>query len=175
MNLGPLDELYLRWLYRQFADPEQTRPSRTYWNLARCLYTTEFIWIIPNDDNRVKDGNYLRHEFAEEQGLSDVDPDWMSLGCSFLEMLIALTRRLAFSGDGEPSDWFWELIGNLEIRYSDARVLPMSHIHEVCNTVMYRTYRSNGRGGLFPLRHPRQDQRWVEIWFQLNAYLLEHA
>ena len=39
--------------------------------------------------------------------------------------------------------------------------------------IIWRTYDSNGYGGLFPLRNPREDQRKVELWYQLNAYLLE--
>jgi hypothetical protein len=28
-------------------------------------------------------------------------------------------------------------------------------------------------GGFFPLTHPNDDQRKVEIWYQMNAYLDE--
>ena len=28
-------------------------------------------------------------------------------------------------------------------------------------------------GGLFPLKFVKQDQRFVELWYQLNAYILE--
>lgn len=172
MNL-PLDELYLHWLYEKIADPDEPNRARSFWNLALHLYTTEYIWLIPNDDNRYEDGRFLREEFIEDLGLHDVDPDWLHLGCSMLEMLIALSRRLSFQGEGEPRDWFWHLIDNLDLRYSDNRRFPANRVEEILNRVIWRTYAPDGSGGLFPLRHPDRDQRDVELWYQLNMYLLE--
>ena len=37
-----------------------------------------------------------------------------------------------------------------------------------------RQYEANGEGGLFPLKGVCEDQREVEIWYQMNAYLYEH-
>lgn len=171
----PLDELYLNWLYGQIDDVEETNKSRTHWNLVTLMYRKEFVWFIPNDDNRVEDGRYLRHEFIEDLGLADVDPDWMELGCSVLEMLIALSRRMSFLADGEPRDWFWHLIDNLALRYNDRRKIPETFVDDVLTTLICRTYKRNGQGGLFPLRRARHDQREVEIWSQLSAYLTERA
>jgi hypothetical protein len=171
----PLDELYLGWLYRNIGDPDIARPARTFWNLANHLYTKEFVWFIPNDDNRIEDGRYLREEFIEDLGLDDVDPDWIGLGCSMLELLIGLSRRLSFLDEGEPSDWFWHLIDNLGLRFSDRGKFPVGLVEEVLNTVIWRTYKRNGSGGLFPLKHADRDQRDVEIWFQMSSYLLERT
>jgi hypothetical protein len=171
----PLDELYLNWLYAQIDDIEETNKSHTHWNLANLLYKKEFIWFIPNDDNRVEDGRYLRHEFIEDLGLVDVDPDWMALGCSVLEMLIGLSRRMSFLADGNPRDWFWHLIDNLALRYNDRRKIPEAFVDDVLTTLICRTYKRTGHGGLFPLRRARHDQREVEIWSQLSAYLTERA
>lgn len=171
----PLDELYLQWLYSQVGEIREKRPSRTYWSLFRQLYTKEFVWLIPNDDNRVEDGRDLRYEFLHEIGVDSVDRNWMELGCSFLEMLVALSRRLAFEADGEPAQWFWHLLHTLDIDiYTDNMQIPHQDVEDILDTVIWRTYRRDGHGGLFPLRHPRQDQREVEIWYQLNAYLLEN-
>lgn len=171
----PLDELYLTWLYGHIADPDIPRSGRTYWNLANCLFKKEFVWFVPNDDNRSEDGRYLRSEFLEDQGWDeqDVDPDWMAIGCSMLEMLVAISRRLSFLGEGEPRDWFWIVMNNLGLRYNDRRTFPQDTVEEVLDHVIWRTYEPNGRGGLFPLEHPDRDQRDVELWYQLNAYLLE--
>jgi len=59
----PLDDLYLTWLYSQIGSIKLKQPSRTYWSLFRQLYTKEFVWIIPNDDNRIEDGRDLRFKF----------------------------------------------------------------------------------------------------------------
>lgn len=100
---------------------------------------------------------------------------WQQLGCSFLEMMIALSRRLAFEEEGQPSRWFWHLIENLGIDVTDAyyNIEIERAVNDRLDTVIYRTYDSTGMGGLFPLENPRQDQREVEIWYQLQAYLLE--
>lgn len=171
---GTLDDLYLTWLYEQICDPHTDIPSRTFWNLARTLYRQPFFWFVPNDDNRVEDGRYLRVEFIEDLGL-DVDDKWMDLVCSMLELLVGLSRRLSFQAEGEPREWFWHLIDNLGIRYNDRRRFPTREVEEVLETVIWRTYEPDGRGGLFPLRHPDRDQRDVEIWYQLSAYLLERS
>ena len=170
----PLDELYLSWLYDCVADSTIANPSRTYWNLLQHLFTKEYVWLIPNDDNRVEDGRDLRNEFIEDLGLDDVDPDWMHLGCSILEMMIALSRRLSFLAEGEPRDWFWHLIKNLDLNIHDQLTFPRNRVEEVLDRQIWRTYRRNGAGGLFPLKYARRDQRDVEIWTQLNAYLQEN-
>lgn len=172
MNL-PLDELYLHWLYERIEDPDVANTSRTYWKLAQCLYTNEYVWLVPHDDNRGQDGRFLREEFIDDLGLYDVDPDWMQLECSMLEMLIALSRRLSFQGEGEPRDWFWHLIDNLDLRIADRQRFPKSKVEEVLHRVIWRTYSPDGDGGLFPLQYPDRDQRDAELWTQLNAYLLE--
>lgn len=172
----PLDELYLIWLHEQVGDVKVRSRTRTYWDLFLQLYKIEFVWFVPNDDNRAEDGVYLREQFMEEREMDifDVDPDWLGLGCSFLEMMIALARRLSFEAEGEPSLWFWHLIENLGLENcTDRSKYDQGKAEEIVNTVIWRTYDYDGRGGLFPLRHARSDQRETEIWYQMNEYLIE--
>lgn len=172
----PIDELYFTWLYSLVGDPGIKDPTRTYWRLLQQLYTVEFVWIIPNDDNRVEDGKELRYEFVDQSGLNDVDLRWIQPECSMLELLIGLSRRLSFEAEGEPRDWFWRLIDNLGLlKYNDARSYSPANVELVLEKVIWRTYQPNGRGGLFPLVNPQDDQRRVELWYQLSAYVLEHA
>lgn len=174
MITKPLDELYYTWLYRQVADPTVTEKTLTYWKLLKELYTKEFVWLVPNDDNRLEDGKALRAEFIEDERLDEVDREWMALGCSVLELMVGLSRRLSFEADGEPHYWFWALMENLGInKYSDDWRLPRKHINKILDRVIFRTYKENGDGGFFPLLHPDQDQRNVELWYQLSAYVLE--
>lgn len=171
----PLDELYLNWLYSLVAEPELASPTRTYWKLLDILFRKEFVWFVPNDDNRCGDGIDLRYEFIEDLGLQEMDPDWMELGCSMLELIIGLSRRLSFQDEGEPRDWFWILINNLEIRFNDRRKIPTDYVEEVLDNVIWRTYEPNGKGGLFPLQHADKDQRDIELWYQMSLYLLERS
>lgn len=171
----PLDELYLKWLYGQVLNPKLKNSSRTYWSLLRLLYKKEFVWIIPNDDNRIEDGKDLRYEFIEDiRDWTRKQDDWLELGCSMLEMLIGLSRRLQFEDDRPAGQWFWILIRNLNLQgFSDNTKFDLEDVDEVLDTVIWRTYEPDGRGGLFPLDDPEEDQREVEIWYQLSAYLLE--
>jgi hypothetical protein len=175
---APLDELYFEWLYRQVCSLKLKNPHRTYWNLFRILFTKEFLWFVPNDDNRVEDGRDLRHEFLDQRHIchEDIDPEWIPMGVSVLEVFIGLARRLAFQMSGEQDEWFWELMENLDLRqYNDQADIPHEHVEIILDRVIWRTYRRNGHGGLFPLRQPREDQREVELWYQLNAYILERS
>lgn len=171
-----LDEHYLTWLYSQVGSVKVRNPSKSYWSLFKQLYSTEFVWFIPNDDNRVEDGRDLRFEFLSDVGRND-DSDWINLGCSVMELLVALSRRLAFEAGGDSHDWFWVLIGNLGLSdYTDSYILKNSaeeEIEDVVNTMIWRTYDHDGHGGLFPLQDAQRDQRDVELWYQLSAYVLE--
>lgn len=151
----------------------------SYRELCHILFTTEFVWLVPNDDNRVEDGKALRFEFLDDQAM-DVPEEhsyWLDLGCSNLELMLALARRLDFETERDVHSWFLELIKNLGLsRYHDAAAdIPEDLIKDTLDTFVWRTYDYNGDGGLFPLEHPEQDQRQIEIWYQLNAYLLERS
>lgn len=175
MHGQPLDELYFQWLYGLVADPQKADPAKTYWNLLRKLYQKEFVWFVPNDDNRAEDGRELRYEFMSSYDVGPPDHHWLEMGCSFLEMLIGLSRRLEFEGGSSAAFWFWHLLRTLELgAYSDKRPLPAHVVDDIVDMVVWRTYRPDGQGGLFPLRDPQHDQRKLEIWYQLNAYLLEN-
>jgi hypothetical protein len=164
-----LENKYFEWLYSHIE-----KPNLDYWSLARILFRKEFIWFVANDDNRVEDGRELRYEFSYETN-TKLTPEWHSFGVSMLEMLIALSRRLSFQADGEPRDWFWELMANLDlVRFSDRYFSERDadKIDQILDRVIWRTYSYSGDGGLFPLENPDRDQRHVEIWYQMNAYVI---
>jgi len=175
----PLDESYLKWLYEQVADPNIQERTFTYWNVLKVLLDKEFVWVpdIVNDENRIADGKALRLEFLEAKHIpvNEVDPSWIELGCSFLELMVVLARRLAFVADGEPHYWFWfHLMANIGLaEFTDHRRLPRRHVDDILNEVIFRNYDPSGLGGFFPLQYPQEDQRTVELWTQLNEYVLE--
>lgn len=171
-----LDELYFEWLYSQIGSLKSRNPAHTYWKLFKALFSKEFVWLIPNDDNRVEDGKDLRLEFLDAKEINCEDENWLQMGCSMLELLIGLSRRLAFETNAEPDEWFWELLENLGLRkYNDRVEFSREEVEDVLDRVIWRTYRRDGKGGLFPLRHCKQDQRDVELWYQLSAYVLERT
>lgn len=167
-----LDTRYLIWLYSQVGDVKERNKSLTYWNLFRQLHSMEFIWLVPNDDNRVQDGRALRYEWGSET--SAPETEWATPGCSFFEMMIGLSRRMAFEAEGNSETWFWHLIENLGLQScTDQYDYDRDEVDGRINAVVWRTYDRHGRGGLFPLRRARRDQREVELWYQMSAYLLE--
>ena len=175
----PLDERYLKWLYSQVASIEVATPANSYWTLLRELFTTEFVWLVANDDNRLEDGRDLRYEFIADAGIESPDEDWMTIGCSMLEMLIGLSRRLVFASETEMdvSVWFWHLLNNIHLAgFNDSYFRTerqRDYVSQILESVVYRNYRSDGVGGLFPLRDAKEDQRGVELWYQLSNYLME--
>lgn len=171
-----LDERYFVWLYSELADETTRDPTETYWLLCERLHTIEFHSIVRNDENRALDGLELRDEFYEDTG-EPYSPDWDSLGCSMFELMIALSRRASFQTGGAPSSWFWQMITNLELKkYNDSvfHAAIADAVEHMMNVIVSRQYEPNGRGGFFPLRDPKGDQREVEIWYQLSAYLQEN-
>lgn len=173
-----LEGLYFEWLYEQVADLRATNENERFTRLLKLLHEKEFVWIVPNDDNRLEDGRDLRHEFIGKARIklveSEWDSEWLHIGCSMLELLVGLSRRLAFEAEGSVHNWFWELMGNVDlIRYSDRYEFHPKVVNEVLDRIIWRNYGRDGEGGLFPLKSSRVDQRKVELWYQLSAYLAE--
>jgi hypothetical protein len=170
------DQKYLDWLISQI----EINSTKTFHDALDCLHNTEFVWIVPNDDNRVYDGLDLRTEFVDGTHGWALDeimqlPVMTGKGASVLEVLIGLSRRVAFTCGGEAPWWAWQLMGNLGIfRFPD----PLSRhkrnrLHELLEVLIWRTYARNGEGGFFPLTNPKEDQTKVEIWYQMNQYAME--
>ena len=93
-------------------------------------------------------------------------------------MILALARRASFDDEasGTPVEWFWRMIHNLELDgYTDDifEISIQETVEEVLGRLNQRTYSANGSGGLFPLQSPTVDQRTVELWTQMQTYLLE--
>lgn len=168
-----LDEAYFEWLYGQVR-PQHSR--QTYSELCWELYKKEFVPIFQNDDDRQEDGYDLLVEFLRERGLEVEMERVHGRGCSFLEMLIGLSRRLSFAAGGDAISWAWTLLGNLGCHSCTDPLTrhTRQYIDETLDRVIWRQYREDGVGGLFPLRYPQYDQRTVELWYQMHAYIEEN-
>lgn len=163
-----VDYAYYEWLTSQIDIPN----GKTYNELFERMHNTEFVWTVPNDDNRVQDGLDLRSEFT------DGDSKSLDLGgATFLEVLIGLSRRIAFiaGGNKHPSQWAWTLLKNLGLRKASDPLSPedIDRVDDIIHSVIWRTYHRDGRGGFFPLQNPEFDQTKLEIWSQLNMYVTE--
>jgi hypothetical protein len=180
-----LNELYFNWLTAQIHRNYRHNSTSSYEGLMHALHAKEFVWIVPNDDNRLADGLELRYHFLQDERFRD-DFTSMKLNqnaigefrgqpCTMLEVIVALSRRLAFQAQGEPGWWAWKLISNLEL---DKLKDPFGRrkaerTEEILHQLIWRTYPWDGVGGFFPLAFPQEDQTKVEIWYQMAAYLQE--
>lgn len=149
--------------------------DETYDLLIRELYRKSFVAILDRDFNRVNDGLSLREKYMGDEA------DYIDGVCSVLECLIALAKRIddiMYNPDfGENFvRWFWEMIENLGLdKFPDSNFSTRA-VDTVIDRFVERKYDADGLGGLFPLRYPdpKIDQREVEIWYQMQAYLNEN-
>lgn len=166
MTPQPIDYDYFEWLISQIAVPR----NKTYNDLFDIMHGIEFVWMVPNDDNRVQDGLDLRSEFLDGRRAR------LNLGgASVLEVIIGLSRRCAFHAGETPNKWAWYLIRNLRLHrmldpLDEEKVLEVQAILE---DLIWRTYDKSGKGGFFPMKRAKEDQTKVEVWYQMNAYITE--
>jgi hypothetical protein len=163
------EDAYFQWLVSQVQIEQNGNRPRTYHELMEQLHNREFVWIVPNDDNRVADGFDLRLEFLRGGQYR------FPFGVSTLEVIVALSRRLEFNAEGPSREWAWQLIKNLRLhKMAD----PLSFykrkkIDEILDNLIWRTYQRNGLGGFFPLKDTDDDQTKIEIWYQMSAYIID--
>lgn len=170
-NLSPNGadvDAYRAWLRRLVV--MLAAPTNFNEELFYIAWDIEYVPTIPNDKNRRQDGIDLRALYVR-----DTSNGLPALGeCSILEFLIALSMRLNeqdydHSMPDRYGAWFWILIDNLGIIEGESPTIRQAF--ERINT---RDYAFDGYGGLFPLKQPRQDQREIEVWYQMQAYLMEN-
>lgn len=172
--MDKIEEDYINYLKNLVRGAKETQ----YELLLERLWKKEYYSILPNDQNREKDG----------LGLRDIPdgPDYRDYygPCSVLEMLIALSKRMEWeiSGTGYDvtyRDLFWEMLENLGLKkfdnlavMHDARTNELDHI---LTNWIEREYSPDGSGGIFPIKNWRsrvdKPQNRVEIWYQMMLYL----
>lgn len=176
-----LHDIYWRWLCELVG--ATTPYDDSYFILLKKLYNFPFEWHVPNDDNRISEGLRIREAFVDDHDLGDKELDILNEHrCSFLEVIISLAIHMDdlltdFDAMPEVGSYFWELLENVGLtRFTDDEFYYKGGNFEVSRiilNILTRDYGRNGEGGLFPLRETSQDQRKVELWYQMHAYLEE--
>ena len=158
---------YFKWLCNRVHIPVD---RGTYDAVFHVMFATEYVWVIGNDDNRISDGRLLRQVYLNGSQENIYDEP-----VKFLEVLLGLSERVAFLVNEEPGDWAWKLMTNLGLDAFPDPFEPTdsltSRVAEILERVVWRTYNPDGNGGFFPLTNPEEDQRRVEIWYQMTAYI----
>ena len=168
------DVEYYNWLVSCVHIPN----GKSYFGIFEIMHNTEYHWTVPNDNNRIADGLNLRPIFRAIVQNGEGPP--LSLDArtaTTLEVLVALSTRMEFQMDGQAPRWAWKLLKNLRLTGFDD---PLSdedreHVNDILHALIWRTYKPNGQGGFFPLKHPEEDQREVEVWYQMNKYAIERS
>jgi hypothetical protein len=168
---------YFLWLCDQIGI-SRTRSDPSRRELVWFLHNIVFYGFVPNDDNRAEDGKKLRQYFADQK-LGGEDCQCLDGQCTVLEMMVALARRMEESIDSLTERWFWEMVRNLGLQgFSDDDINPTAIRYRNSSKIddwLERRISTKGEGGLFPLRKSHhKDQRNVEIWYQMQAYLGEN-
>lgn len=179
-----LTNLYFEWLSAQVGQTLETDPEKSYWFMLGKLHSEKFVARVSYDENRADDGLSLREEFVSMYENGPVNPAIFSEPCSMLEFFVALSRRYDFliydSATGDRTvECFWKMLHNLGLDgLTDEEYYPANGpdiVGETCARLVSRRYARDGSGGIFPLKRPKEDQRKVEIWYQMNAYILESS
>ena len=175
-----LEDEYYVWLCVSIKANRDA--NTTYVELTRALYNKDFKWHVPNDDNRAIEARNLREKFCESIGI-EYDYEYWDRPANMLELIIALAYRcenimVDMADEKEMSDWFWIMMQNCGLEKFDDNIWEHSNadyvVEEILNKIINRKYQKNGRGGLFPMRKDTKDQRKVELWYQMNTYLVEN-
>ena len=177
---------YMLWLGRKSGLIRDDDPlGDQYFNLVIELFKHPYVPMIKNDENRYKDALALRYEFRVERNYGYLKR-LNDYPCSFLELLVSVGQRMDYGlTDGTEScisTWIFLMLDNIGLsRYTDdyfenedeayqSRMEILSILLRFDN----RDFEYDGTGGLFPLKHPHQDQRETELWFQMNSYMIEN-
>ena len=175
-------QAYFEYLYDLVKEDAPER--KDYWMLLSDLQAFKFYWSVEHDENRAQDGIDLRRRYLEGEWWANGE-EALSGECSMLEMLIALAERMAFELAGtdvspdiyRTGSCFWEMVENLGLtRYSDGEYERLNGpfvVNKTLHDVVTRNYDETGVGGIFPLRGDYGDQRYVELWYQMQEYLTE--
>lgn len=178
IDFFPEDESEVRQLwdyYYWLLDIVDVDPDGPLNRLCMALFTTEFQWDIPMDENRAIDGMDLRWRFDPEFGDSEWLPEW----CSALEMMVALCDRIETEimscdtfGD-RTGLWFRIMLHFLhrEIGFCDTFL-------SFCDTFKIKSitkcFEKNSDFRLFLSKKWPKTLPKVEIWTQMHAFLLEN-
>lgn len=154
-----------------------------YGELMWYLHDIDFVYCLELDESRAIEGLGLREEWYQQNPYED----WivfMDKGCSVLEVLIGLARRIeAALSDVNTGDrtrvWFWEMVRNLGLKRYTNDVLrndenAQMEVRMIVNRWLNREFDVDGRGSVFPIDIPNNDQRELSMIYQMYDYLFDH-
>lgn len=133
---------YTSWLIKRGC-------LENYTELALVWDELDFVWYIPEDEDKAIQALRIRDEYCYETGM----PSPRQAPPSFLEVFVSITDTLTAMLYQDRESFTKSILLNVGARsYSDDGRLPSEIRKEslcIAERVMYRTYSRNGTGGLF--------------------------
>ena len=133
---------YTSWLIKRGC-------LENYTELALVWDELDFVWYIPEDEDKAIQALRIRDEYCYETGM----PSPRQAPPSFLEVFVSITDTLTAMLYQDRKSFTKSILLNVGARsYSDDGRLPSEIRKEslcIAERVMYRTYSRNGTGGLF--------------------------
>lgn len=170
-NIDDIKDEYYEWLTHLVG-------IRDHQALFSYLHNSDFYWSVERDVNRALDGIGLRDKFMRIAQYDIADTERFG-ACTILEMLLGLAIRMndimyEIGENDRTSHWFWLLLRNTGLDNCYDKAFYADGVDAIITTVLSRNYDYNGIGGFFPLHHCEEDQRNVELFYQMSAYLDEN-
>lgn len=181
-----VQQLYFEWLLSRMGIENYVLDTLRIASVE--LHQVSFVVDIPKDGNRLLEGAKLREEFEDEYTFGVRNRSYLNeKSVSLFEVLITLAEHMSdnMTDEDKPAGEFYEEMLQNTLIYANAHAIsetrqPLlgeqykNHIHSIAHNIMFRYYDKDGKGGFFPLKKPDKDQRKVELWYQMQAYLMEN-
>lgn len=182
-ELAHINDKYFNQLVKIISSYKDPDYISNHIDVLKLMYDTTFSVVIDNDENRIKDAINFRHGVLNALGIN-TNKYFEDGSASLLEVMISLADRMSFiiSDPNNPNrlgECFWDIFSNIGMHMytnefiQDQNEKAMAFYRDDVKCLMDRNYEYNGTGGFFPLIYANQDQRRVEIWYQMQAYLDE--
>lgn len=164
------------------------RMEDDYSMLMHELFSRTFISSVKMDENRAADGQGLRYDYIKHNSpsmhLARTQPElplsFIKSKCTLLEMMIALAIRMesdvmadSDAGNRVPF-WFSCMIESLGLVQMTNDNYNERYVKRTLLKLDARSYKPNGRGGLFYIPNTREDLTKVDYWFQAMWYLVKY-
>lgn len=184
-HVTSVKDIYFHYLGNLMGANSDYYPNKYYWILLHKLFSMSFYTENALDKNRIYDGEKLRDKWIEVEAElgHEYFPSQLDFPCSVLEVMIGLSLRIEEDVMQDPDRgdrtrfWFWQMIHNLGFDDFDDRNITESKLDEIyvrVHNMLERNYDKFGHGSLWPVEHPREDMREIDIWYQMHEFLREN-
>lgn len=160
---------YFEWLVETI---NRGHKFDNYTRLLRALYEINYVPRLDLDQNRYQDGIDLIHYYPFQAPSEEYR-------CSILAMMIALSIRIesefmATEIEDRTDLWFASMLHSLGLLLFDDDHWNAGDVNYILNRFMVNGYKPNGEGGLFMVPNCQYDMRTLQIWDQMNQWILSN-